>query len=330
MAFPAGPLDGQLYTDPTTNRTWFYEAAILSWRLKEKTLLSDYTTTDLTTVPPSDGELFAYDAAGGHFQNDSTVIGVFDALIDNNAVAPTSADVANAGEVWRDSTNEDAYLCITYVPPQTATVITVPATATNSLTVNDGQAIAQSFEIFAGQVFNRLTIFTGTTDTVDLQLRIYPGTTLPTLNPPAPILDQTFVGINLSPGPQLFSFTDTYLAPGDYLWKIDSINGNNPFAVRRSAGTGYTDGGPVPGQNTVHSLTLLGANEDWGFEFGYDIPTGNAEWLPVADSTDILQRVWRDDTPPPITPYTDGLLWHDTTVGRTYMWDIDILAWVQL
>ena len=328
MAFPTTPTNGQVYVDPVTNRTWFYESAITSWRILERAALDSYTTVDVVTSPPADEEVFAYDATGAHFQNSSDVLTDFDVLYDGNAAAPTSTDLAEAGEVWRDATNEDAYLCVTYTPPSTATVVDVPATATSSLTVNAGQRIAQSFTIPAGSdnVYNRLTLNFGTTDTFDFQLDLYSGTNVDGV----PILTQTFPASAVSPGPSLFSFTDTFLTAGVYSWKVTSLAGNNPIAVRRSAGTTYTDGAPVTGTNVVHSLTLLGLNQDWGFEVGYDIPTGVTEWLGVADPATYLQRIWRGTLPPPVTPFPDGLLWHDTAIGRTFMYDIDVGTWVQL
>jgi hypothetical protein len=328
MAFPTTPTNGDVYVDPITNRTWFYESAITSWRILERETLGSYTTVDVATVPPIDKDVFAYDATGVHFQNDSTVLTDFDVLYDGNAAAPTSTDLASAGEVWRDATNEDAYLCVTYTPPSTATIIDVPSTATGSLAVNAGESIAQSFTIPVGNdgVYNRLTLYFGTTDTFDFQLDIYAGTNVDGV----PIMTQVFLAAAVSPGPSLFSFTDTSLMAGIYSWKVTSLAGNNAISVRRSAGTGYTDGAPVTGTGVVHSLTLLGLNQDWGFQVGYDVPTGVTEWMEVTDPANYTQRIWKDSIPPPITPLTDGLLWHDTTVGRTFMYDIDVLTWVQL
>lgn len=326
MAFPTTPTNGEIYVDPVTKRTWFYESAISSWRVLERETLGEYTTTDVVSTPPVDEDILAYDAVGAHFQNESSLLGKFDGLYDGNAIAPTSNDQAEAGEVWRDSTAEKAYLCVTYTPPSTATVIDVPAIAFGSLVVNAGERIAQSFEITTAGVYNRFTLYFGTTDTFNFTLNIYSGTDVDA----TPIMTQTFLGVGVSPGPELFSFTDTFLSAGTYSWAIESLAGNNPVAVRRSADTTYTNGSPVTGTNVVHSLVLLGSNLDWGFQFGYDIPTGVAEWLPVDDPLTYTQRVWRSAVPPPVTPFTDGLLWHDTTVGITFMWDIDALVWVQL
>ena len=328
MAFPTTPTNGQVYVDPTTNRTWFYESAITAWRILEKETLGSYTKVDVATVPPVDKDVFAYDATGVHFQNDSTVLTDFDVLYDGNAAAPTASDTALSGEVWRDATNEDAYLCITYTPPSSSTVIDVPSTATGSFTVNAGESIAQSLTISAANegVYNRLTLYFGTNDVFDFRLDLYSGTNVDGV----PIMTQVFNGAAVSPGPSLFSFTDTSLTAGIYSWKVTSLAGSNSIAVRRSAGAGYTDGSPVTGTGVVHSLTLLGLNQDWGFQFGYDIPTGVTEWLPVADPTNVVQTVWKDDAPPPLTPFNDGLLWHDTSIGRTFMYDADAASWVQL
>jgi len=294
----------------------------------ERESLSAYATTDVTSVAPADEDIFAYDSTGVHFQLYGNLLGDFDGLYDGNAAAPVGTEIAEAGEVWRDAANEDAYLCITYTPPSTATVINVPAQAAGSLTVNAGQAIAQSFTILAANenIYNRLTLYFGTTDTFSFQLDIYSGTNVDG----APIMSQVFAPVGVAPGPRLFSFTDTYLTAGTYSWKVTSLAGNNPIAVRRSSATTYTGGSPVTGTNVVHSLTLAGLSRDWGFQFGYDIPTGYSEWLPVADPTTYTTRIWRDSVPPPVTPFVDGLLWHDTTVGRTFVWDNDILTWVQL
>ena len=326
MAFPTSPTNGQIYTDTTTKRRWKYDSATTTWLLIERQTLKDYTSVNVTTVAPIEGDLFTYDSTNSYFKNNSAILSDFLDISDGHALAPTINDEDTEGTVWRDSTNEEAYFNLAATPPGTATTINVASTVTGPLTVNATERIAQSFTVSTAYIYNRLTINTSSTGTYDLQLDIYSGTNVDG----TPLMTTTISGVSVIPGPVLLPFPDLYMAAGTYSWKVTSLAGNAAFNVRISSGTTYTAGSPQIGTNVVHSLTLLASSKDWAFQFGYDIPRNITTWLKWAYPAPLNQGVYKGTTPYAEDTTTDGIMWYDSTTGRVFMYDGDAGSWVQL
>lgn len=326
MAFPLTPTNGQVYTDTTTKRQWVYQSSISAWRLKERKTLSAYSRTDVTSTALAEGDVLVYNSANTAFKNTSAFLGDFDPLHDAKTTAPTSANIANAGEVWRDSTAETSYICSSYTAPSSTTVVSVASSTTSPYTITAGQRIAQSFTLNTAGTYNRLSIFSGSTGTFSFRVKIYSGT-----NVDGTPISTKDVTVNISAtGPILLRLDDLVLSTGVYSWSVESLAGNGSFIVRRSTDTTYTSGAPVTGTGVVHTLTLLGFSLDWAFTFGYDLEVGYSVWVPIGTPSTYVGRVWRSSSTPPLSPMPDGQLWHNTANGVTYMWDTDASSWIHL
>jgi hypothetical protein len=329
MPFPASPTNGATYLDTTTNRLWKFYSSVPAWRIEERDFLNDYTRTS-STPAPVDGDELVLDPTAVFYRANSTALGPFEER-GGFAAAPLPTDDALPGFLWHDTANADAYLAGVYTPPSTGTTHDTGSTATGSYTVNGGQGIAQSFTITQTATYNRFTFYVGTTDTMTFTFYLINGADANYASGPV-LMQQTFTNITVSPGANLLSFTNTPLTAGQTVtWVILSAPINNPVAIRRGNIADPNVLAPVIGTNIVHSATLIGLNQDWGFQFGYDNPTGYTDWVKVGYVEPTLPaRVWRNSYPPPLDVMPDGMMWHDTTNGRTFIWDLDALAWVQV
>lgn len=68
MAFPTSPVDGDSYTDPTTNRKFIYNSANSIWKLKENWELSDYTSLSGSIAAPQDNDSLVAAASGTEYE----------------------------------------------------------------------------------------------------------------------------------------------------------------------------------------------------------------------------------------------------------------------
>jgi hypothetical protein len=172
---------------------------------------------------------------------------------------------------------------------------------------------------------------TGTTDTFSFAFYLINGANANYATGPV-LATQTYTNIAVSPGAQIISFPDTVLTAGQVVtWVLFSLPGNNPVSMRIGNTADANVGSPVIGTNIAHSAALIALNQDWGFRFGYDIPTGLTDWVEVGYvKPSSTSNVWRSNVEPPIEPLVDGLMWHDWTNGRTFMYDADATSWVQL
>jgi len=330
MAFPTSPTNGQIYQDTTTKRTWKYSSLIQAWRIEEFDTLSEYSNVDVTTVAPINGDELTLNSTATNFVPNGTIVPLSNP-IETYTVPPLSTDHRDPGVVWYDSVGEAAYLAGSKTDPGSATTHTTGSASTGPYTLNAGKGISQSLTITTAGTYNRLTVNTGSTGTYSFNFYLINGANADYSAGPV-LASMTLTNVSVSPGALLISFPDTYLTAGQTVtWVFFSRTGNSSISMRIGSNAGTSVGEPVIGTNISHSTTLIGLNQDWGFSFGYDNPAILTNWVKVGYGPPSgITNVWRSNVEPTINPIQDGIMWHDWTIGRTFMYDADSTAWIQL
>lgn len=79
MAFPISPVDGEVYTDTTTNRKFVYSSPNSLWKLKGRSELADYTSLSGRISSPLVGDALAASLSGVEFEPAQQVSNSFQA-----------------------------------------------------------------------------------------------------------------------------------------------------------------------------------------------------------------------------------------------------------
>lgn len=104
MPFPNSPVDGQIYTEPVSQKNFVYSATNSIWEIKERRTIPEYSSTDTSLQSPVDGQKIT-STAGNDYSSTVLTVGESVDFIDELWPGPVSTYLYESGSVGEITTN---------------------------------------------------------------------------------------------------------------------------------------------------------------------------------------------------------------------------------